>query len=154
MFSISEDPIDDEMLLANVKDDSAGATGFFLGTVRNNNEGYAVSGIYYEAYIRTAEDAMSKIEAEAIKRWNLKKFAAAHRVGNLKIREVSIAVSVSSEHTAEAFEAARYAIDQIKPGVPIWKKDMINNDKEARWAQGIPMRWLIIKGNYKFNFLN
>ena len=139
MFSISEEPIDVEGLLANVKDDSAGASILFLGTVRNHNEGYDVSGIYYEAYIRMAEDAMSKIEAEVIKRWNLKKFAAVHRIGDLKIGEVSVAVAVSSEHRAEAFEAARYAIDQIKTEVPIWKKEVINNGKETRWAQGTPM---------------
>jgi|ERR687898_86774 molybdopterin synthase catalytic subunit len=139
MFSISEDPIDFEMLLANVKDNSAGAIVLFLGTVRDHNEGYTVAGIYYEAYIRMAEDAMSKIEAEAIKGWNLKKFAAMHRIGSLKIGEVSVAVAVSSEHRAEAFEAARYAIDQIKSEVPIWKKEIINNGKEARWAQGTPM---------------
>jgi molybdopterin synthase catalytic subunit len=139
MFSISEDPIDVERLLANVKDDSAGATILFLGTIRNHNEGYDVSAIYYEVYMRMAEDAMAKIEAEAIKRWNLKKFAAMHRIGNLKIGEVSVAIAVSSEHRAEAFEAARYAIDQIKSEVPIWKKEVINNGKEARWAQGTPM---------------
>ena len=139
MFSISEEPIDVEGLLANVKDDSAGASILFLGTVRNHNEGYDVSGIYYEAYIRMAEDALSKIEAEVIKRWNLKKFAAVHRIGDLKIGEVSVAIAVSSEHRAEAFEAARYAIDQIKTEVPIWKKEEINNGKEARWAQGTPM---------------
>ena len=139
MFSISEDPIDVERLLANVKDDSAGATILFLGTIRNHNEGYDVSTIYYEVYMRMAEEAMAKIEAEAIKRWNLKKFAAMHRIGNLKIGEVSVAIAVSSEHRAEAFEAARYAIDQIKSEVPIWKKEVINNGKEARWAQGTPM---------------
>ena len=139
MFSISEDPIDVEGLLANVKDDSAGATILFLGTIRNHNEGYDVSAIYYEVYMRMAEEAMAKIEAEAIKRWNLKKFAAMHRIGNLKIGEVSVAIAVSSEHRAEAFEAARYAIDQIKSEVPIWKKEIINNGKEARWAQGTPM---------------
>jgi molybdopterin synthase catalytic subunit len=139
MFSISEDPIDVEMLLANVKDNSAGATILFLGTVRNYNEGYAVSAIYYEAYIRMAEDAMAKIEAETIKRWNLRKFAAVHRIGNLKIGEVSVAIAVSSEHRAEAFEAGRYAIDQIKSQVPIWKKETIGSGKEARWAQGTPM---------------
>jgi molybdopterin synthase catalytic subunit len=139
MFSISEDPIDVEGLLANVKDNSAGATILFLGTIRNHNEGYDVSAIYYEVYMRMAEDAMAKIEAEAIKRWNLKKFAAMHRIGNLKIGEVSVAIAVSSEHRAEAFEAARYAIDQIKSEVPIWKKEVINNGKEARWAQGTPM---------------
>ncbi len=139
MFSISEDPIDVEGLLANIKDDSAGATILFLGTIRNHNEGYDVSAIYYEVYMRMAEDAMAKIEAEAIKRWNLKKFAAVHRIGNLKIGEISVAIAVSSEHRAEAFEAARYAIDQIKSEVPIWKKEIINNGKEARWAHGTPM---------------
>src|SRR5215217_2052244 len=112
MFSISERHIDVEMLLANVKDDSAGATILFLGTVRNHNDDYAVSGIYYEAYIRMAEEAMAKIEEEAVKRWNLKKFAAMHRIGNLKIGEVSVAIAVSSEHRAEAFEAGRYAKDR------------------------------------------
>jgi molybdopterin synthase catalytic subunit len=139
MFSISEDPIDVEGLLSNVKDDSAGATILFLGTIRNHNEGYDVSAIYYEVYMRMAEDAMAKIEAEAIRRWNLKKFAAMHRIGNLKVGEVSVAIAVSSEHRAEAFEAARYAIDQIKSEVPIWKKEVINNGKEARWTQGTPM---------------
>ena len=122
MFSISEHPIDVEMLLANVRDDSAGATVLFLGTVRNHNADNSVSGIYYEAYIKMTEEAMAKIEAEAVKRWNLKKFAAVHRVGNLKVGEVSVAIAVSSEHRAEAFEAGRYAIDRIKTEVPIWKK--------------------------------
>lgn len=138
MFSISKHSIDIEMLLANVKDDSAGATVLFLGTVRNHNDDYAVSEIYYEAYIRMAEETMTKIEAEAVKRWNLKKFAAVHRIGNLKIGEVSVAIALSSEHRAEAFEAGRYAIDRIKSEVPIWKKETIRN-KGGIWAQGTPV---------------
>jgi molybdopterin synthase catalytic subunit len=138
MFSISEHPIDVEMLLANVRDDSAGATILFLGTVRNHNDDYAVSGIYYEAYIRMAEEAMAKIEEEAVKKWNLKKFAAVHRIGDLKIGEVSVAIAVSSEHRAEAFEAGRYTIERIKGEAPIWKKEMISG-KDGIWAQGTPM---------------
>jgi molybdopterin synthase catalytic subunit len=140
MFSIiSEHPINVEMLLANVKDDSVGATVLFLGTVRNHNDDDdAISAIYYEAYISMAEEAMAKIEAEAFKRWNLKKFAAVHRIGNLKIGEVSVAIAVSSEHRAEAFEAGRYAIDRIKSEVPIWKKETISG-KGGIWAQGTPM---------------
>jgi molybdopterin synthase catalytic subunit len=135
LFSISEHTIDIEMLLENVKDDAAGATVLFLGTVRNHNEDYAVSAIYYEAYIKMAQETMAKIEAEAIKRWNLKKFAAVHRIGNLKIGEVSVAIAVSSEHRAEAFEAGRYAIDRIKTEVPIWKKEMTSG-KGGVWAEG------------------
>jgi molybdopterin synthase catalytic subunit len=138
MISISEHPIDVEKLLANVREDSAGATVLFLGTVRNHNDDYAVSGIYYEAYIRMAEEAVAKIEEETVKKWNLKKFAAVHRIGNLKIGEVSVAIAVSSEHRAEAFEAGRYAIDRIKTEVPIWKKEMMS-DEGGIWAQGTPM---------------
>jgi molybdopterin synthase catalytic subunit len=123
------------MLLENVKDDAAGATVLFLGSVRNHNDDYAVSGIHYEAYIKMAHETMAKIEAEAIKRWNLKKFAVVHRIGNLKIGEVSVAIAVSSEHRAEAFEAGRYAIDRIKTEVPIWKKEM-TAEKGGIWAEG------------------
>lgn len=138
MFSISEHPIDVGSLLASVKDDSAGAIVLFLGMVRNHNDYNAVSAIYYEVYIRMAEEALAKIEVEAAKKWKLKKFAAVHRIGNLKIGEVSVAVAVSSEHRAEAFEAGRYAIDRIKSEVPIWKKETINSKGEI-WAQGTPM---------------
>jgi molybdopterin synthase catalytic subunit len=135
LLFISEHTIDIEMLLENVKDDAAGATVLFLGTVRNHNDDYAVSAIYYEAYIKMAQETMAKIEAETIKRWNLKKFAAVHRIGNLKIGEVSVAIAVSSEHRAEAFEAGRYAIDRIKTEVPIWKKEMTSG-KGGVWAEG------------------
>jgi molybdopterin synthase catalytic subunit len=135
LLAISEHTIDIEMLLENVKDNAAGATVLFLGTVRNHNDDYDVSAIYYEAYIKMAQETMAKIETESIKRWNLKKFAAMHRIGNLKIGEVSVAIAVSSEHRAEAFEAGRYAIDRIKSEVPIWKKE-IRGDKGGVWAEG------------------
>ena len=135
MFSISQHAIDVDKLLTTVKDDAAGATVIFLGTVRDHNDDCAVSGIYYEAYIRMAEEAMAKIEADAIKRWNLKRFAAVHRIGDLKVGDVSVAVAVSSEHRAEAFEAGRYAIGRIKTEVPIWKKE-VTNDKGPVWAEG------------------
>ena len=135
MFSIVNDPIDIEKLLASVKDDSAGATILFLGTVRDHNDGYMVSAIYYEAYVRMAEEAMAKIEAESTKKWNLKKISTTHRIGNLKLGEVSVAIAVSSEHRAEAFEAGKYAIDRIKSEVPIWKKEIISS-KGGIWAKG------------------
>jgi molybdopterin synthase catalytic subunit len=138
MFSISEHPIDVGKLLASVRDASAGATVLFLGTVRNHNDDYMVSGIYYDAYIRMAEEAVAKIEAESVKKWDLKRIATAHRIGNLNVGEVSVAIAVSSEHRAEAFEAGRYAIDRIKSEVPIWKKEIISG-KGGVWAKGTPI---------------
>jgi len=139
MFTISKHPIDIEKLLSNVEDDSAGATVIFFGTVRDHNDSYRVSEIYYEAYIKMAEETMAKIEAESVEKWNLRKIATAHRIGNLKIGEVSVAIAVSSEHRAEAFEAGRYVIDRIKSEVPIWKKEIISG-KGGIWAKGTPLR--------------
>jgi len=138
MFSISQHAIDVDKLLTTVRDDAAGATVIFLGTVRDHNDDCAVSGIHYETYVRMAEEAMAKIESDAIKIWNLKRFAAVHRIGDLKVGEVSVAVAVSSEHRAEAFDAGRYAIDRIKTEVPIWKKE-VTNDKGPMWAEGTPL---------------
>src|SRR6266852_4250929 len=59
MFLIVEDPINTERLLESVKDNSAGATVLFLGTVRDHNKENKVSGIYYEAYISMAERAIA-----------------------------------------------------------------------------------------------
>ena len=123
------------MLLEKIKDNSAGATVLFLGSVRNQSEGTTVSAIYYEAYVRMALETMSKIEAEAFERWNLKRFAAVHRVGELKIGEVSVAIGVSAEHRAEAFEAGQYAIDKVKAEAPIWKKET-TGDGNSFWAEG------------------
>jgi molybdopterin synthase catalytic subunit len=135
LLSISEQPIDIEMLLEKIKDDGAGATVLFLGSVRNQSEGSTVSSIYYEAYVRMALETMSKIEAEAFERWNLKRFAAMLRVGELKVGQVSVAIGVSAEHRAEAFEAGQYAIDKVKAETPIWKKETAG-DGNSFWAEG------------------
>ena len=50
--------------------------------------------------------------------------AMVHRVGRLGVGEISVAVAVSCPHRAEAFAAARSAIDAVKERVPVWKKDI------------------------------
>jgi len=62
-----------------------------------------------------------------------------HRYGRLSIGEVSVAVAVSSEHRAEAFEAGKFAIDTIKRTLPLWKKEKLKSGKEA-WTKGVPIR--------------
>ena len=45
------------------------------------------------------------------------------RVGHLEIGELAVVVAAAAPHRAEAFEAARFAIDSLKQTVPIWKKE-------------------------------
>ena len=116
-------------------DSWAGGTVLFIGSVRDHNQDGTVSEIYYEAYKEMAEKNLTEIEIEARKKWNLKKFLAVHRTGNLKVGEVAVAVAASAEHRKEAFEACRYGIDEIKIRVPIWKKEV--TDSGIGWVEGI-----------------
>ena len=62
-----------------------------------------------------------------------------HRIGELRVGEVSVAVAVSAPHRAEAFEACRLAIERIKHEVPIWKKEHLADGSE-RWVEGTALR--------------
>ena len=112
-----------------------GCNNIFHRNYRDHNDKASVSEIYYEAYKEMAEEILAEIENEVIKRWNVKKFMAIHRTGNLKVSDISVAVAVSSEHRKEAFEACRYGIDSIKSRVPIWKKEV--SELGTLWTDGV-----------------
>ena len=130
--------IDVAKLLDSVRDPHAGGTVLFLGTVRKRNEGREVEGLEYEVYKEMAEKKMKEIETALMARWPLKRVSLIHRYGKLRVGEISVAVAVSSEHRAEAFEAGRYAIDAIKTTLPLWKKEKLAGGSEA-WVRGAPI---------------
>ena len=122
--AVTNDVIDLRAMLEKVQDDRAGASVLFSGTVRNHAPGKAdISHLEYEAYTGVVEDKIAEILVEATNRWDILRICAAHRLGELRVREVSVAVAVSAAHRAESFEAARYVIDELKRRAPIWKKE-------------------------------
>ena len=123
--------------MIDVSDNSAGAITLFVGTVRDHNSRGHVSALFYEAYKKMAEDMMTEIEKEVLYKWNIIKFSATHRIGTLKVSEISVAVAVSSEHRKEAFEACKYGIDNIKTRVPIWKKEY--SETGDNWVPGVSL---------------
>ena len=135
---ITRSPIDPVEALRAVRDNAAGGTVMFLGTIRNSSEGKVVRGLEYEVYKEMAEKRMDLLEKKVHAKWPIRKIMMVHRYGNLKVGEVSVAVVVSSEHRAEAFEACRYAIDTIKRTLPLWKKEKLKGGKES-WSKGEPI---------------
>ena len=124
LVAVSAEPIDAAALLEFVSDPESGAVVLFLGTVRNHSEGKTdVSHLEYEAYDGVVEAKLAEIASEAAQRWPVSRVAVVHRVGSLGVGESSVAVAVSSPHRADAFEAGRYLIDELKRRVPIWKKE-------------------------------
>lgn len=109
----------------------------FEGRVRDHAEGRAVLGLEYEAYEPLAVSEGRAILAEALARFDILDVRAIHRVGRLQIGDIAVWIAVSAAHRVEAFAACRYAIDEIKKRVPIWKRE-IYSDGDAAWvnAQG------------------
>jgi molybdopterin synthase catalytic subunit len=136
MISITKDIIDQLKILEQLKNNSSGAVVFFTGIVRDYNSKEKVEGIYYEAYEEMVEEILKKIEKEISENWNIKKFIAIHRIGYLKVGEISVIVGVSSAHRKEAFEACSYGIDNIKKRCPIWKKEKMESG-DSKWVEGI-----------------
>jgi molybdopterin synthase catalytic subunit len=126
--------IDPDSVLKQVRDPGAGGHALFLGTVRDNSEVGRVDLIRYEAYEPMAEKRLRQIEEETKRKWPVK-VSLVHRLGKLRVGEISVAVAVSAPHRAEAFEACRHAIELIKRDVPIWKKERLADGREL-WVEG------------------
>jgi molybdopterin synthase catalytic subunit len=124
MFRVTDKPINLQELVDYVTDPEAGAIVPFIGTTRNNNEGRKVIALNYEAYPEMAEKELARIGEEAKTKWPICKMAIVHRLGAVQIGEASVIIVVSSAHRDAAFAASRFAIEEIKKTVPIWKKEV------------------------------
>ena len=102
-------------------DPEAGALVTFSGIVRETEGHRKIPKLDYEHYPRMAEKEMVRLVQRAREKWPLRRVALVHRVGPVAVGEASIVVAVSAGHRAEAFEAARFLIDELKKSVPIWK---------------------------------
>jgi molybdopterin synthase catalytic subunit len=129
---LTRDPLDLPALSSASPAD--GALCLFVGVVRRENAGRAVSFLEYEAYEEMAQGEMERLEAEARARWPVTEVRIAHRLGRLEIGEASVAVAVASPHRAEAFAACRHVIDTLKATVPIWKKEHFEGGEV--WIEG------------------
>jgi molybdopterin synthase catalytic subunit len=121
--SIVTTPIDPAALLTEVGSVSNGASVLFVGTVRDMNEGRAVTGIEYAAYESMAVRELGAIVSEAASRFDTDDIAVEHRIGTLHLGEASVAIAVAHSHRAPAYEASRFIIEQLKRRVPIWKRE-------------------------------
>ena len=128
-------PVDVAALLAAVADRACGATTLFLGTVRDVNDGRAVTGIEYSAYEPMALRELEAIADEVAARWPSVRIAIVHRLGTLALGEASVGIAVSHARRAPALEAQRFAIEELKRRVPVWKREHYADGRRA-WVDG------------------
>jgi molybdopterin synthase catalytic subunit len=99
-----------------------GAVVHFLGVVRGSEEGESIEAIDYTAFVPMAEVQFRRLLDEAGRRWPLESVRVVHRLGVVRVGEPSLWMEVVSPHRAEAFDACRWIIDEMKRVVPIWKR--------------------------------
>ena len=116
-------PLDPSALLAEVAGVANGASIIFVGTVRDVNDGRAVSGIEYTTYETMAVRELEAIVAEAASRFGTTDVVVEHRVGRLGLGEASVVIAVAHPHRAQAYDASRFVIEELKHRVPIWKRE-------------------------------
>jgi molybdopterin synthase catalytic subunit len=124
MFEVTRRSIDPRALELAVSSEARGGLVTFLGVVRERaGDGRAVTGLSYEAYDEMAVAEFEGIAAEARERFGDVGLAIVHRVGDLQVGEIAVAVVASSPHRGAAFDACEYAIDELKRRAPIWKRE-------------------------------
>ena len=127
---ISDGPLAVDAPIAAVAGTDCGAVVTFVGTVRAHNRGRAVVRLEYEAYPEMALRVFARIEDEARTRWPGTRLAIHHRIGGLDPGAVSVVIAAASPHRADAFSAARHAIEELKKDAPIWKREHYQDGSE------------------------
>jgi molybdopterin synthase catalytic subunit len=129
-FRLTYDVLDVSAVYEIADNACNGAVVLMSGMVRNQTGGRAVDYLDYQAYESMALQVFQNISDRCHQKFpDITEVVIHHRLGKLKIGEISVLVAISSPHRAEAFEACRYAIDSLKTDAPIWKKEF--------WLDGV-----------------
>ncbi|MFE3070313.1 molybdenum cofactor biosynthesis protein MoaE [Streptomyces sp. NPDC059247] len=129
LLAIRETPLSVDEVFRAVGDDAAGGTTLFVGTVRDHDGGTDVDGLGYSCH-PSAEAELRRVAEKVAANHPVRALAAVHRVGELRVGDIAVVVAVSCPHRAEAFEACRRLIDDLKHEVPIWKHQTFSDGTE------------------------
>lgn len=118
---IQSEPIDVAAEYEAVCAPESGGRVVFTGCVRPLEGDRTIDHLDYEHYAGMAEKEMRKLAEQAAQKWGLNAVRLVHRIGAIPVGEESIVIVTASGHRPEAFESARFLIDELKKKVPIWK---------------------------------
>ena len=132
LIALRESELSVDEVRAAVADPGAGGIALFAGAVRDTDHDQGVTGLSYTAH-PSAEAELRRVAGEIADKFGVVAVAAVHRVGDLGLGDLAVVVGVSCPHRAEAFDACRALIDELKATVPIWKHQRFT-DGTAEWV--------------------
>lgn len=139
-IELSREPFDDDLLAElrrTVPTDADGALVLFLGQTRESAgapapgqeaqaaryAGRRVLSLEYEAFEAMVVGVLSAIGGEIVTRFGVRRLAIIHRTGMVPVGGSSVVIAAASAHREAAFDACRYAIEELKARAPIWKSE-------------------------------
>lgn len=110
-----------------------GAHQIFLGQVRTDRiDGHTVVAIEYSAFEEMVEERLEKITDQIFDQFPIKALHIRHSLGLVPAGSVSLFVLISAPHRQAAFDAARSLVDRLKAELPIWGKEIFDN-QHSQW---------------------
>lgn len=134
LIDLRGEPLSVDEVRAAVDDPAAGGIALFLGAVRDHDHGKGVQRLSYSAHPSAAAE-LRKVAEKVAASFDVRALAAVHRVGELAVGDLAVVTAVACAHRAEAFEACRMLIDELKRTVPIWKQQWFS-DGDSEWVNG------------------
>jgi len=132
LAELRDEPLSVDEVLSAVQHPAAGGIALFTGVVRDHDNGREVVRLSYSAH-PSAEAELRRVAEKVAAGFDVRALAAVHRTGELAVGEIAVVAAVSCGHRAEAFDACRALIDELKATVPIWKHQRFG-DGGAEWV--------------------
>lgn len=115
--------IDQEVDRVRSRSTRIGGIATFLGTARDRSKGRDVTSMTFEHYEGMAQKKLREIREQALRDFDVIEVLILHRYGPIEIGENIVLIVVGAEHRADAFQACKWSIDELKKITPIWKSE-------------------------------
>ena len=140
VIDVTKEKIDLTNAQKFIASSKCGASIYFVGTVRGQNNDKKVTGITYDSHDALVIKSFEEIYKEAETKFKFNNIALfiEHIKGYVELGETSIIIAVSCKHRSEAYDFSRYIIEEIKKRTPIWKKEHYERE-DSKWLKGNPV---------------
>ena len=140
IIDVSKGKIDLARAQKFIASSKCGASIYFVGTVRDQNDNKKVTGITYDSHDALVIKSFKEIYKEAETKFKFNNIAVfiEHIKGYAALGDTSIIIAVACKHRAQAYEFSRYIIEEIKKRTPIWKKEHYK-EEDSKWLKGSPL---------------
>ena len=141
IIDVSKEKIELARAQKFIASSKCGASIYFVGTVRDQNDNKKVTGITYDSHDALVIKSFEEIYKEAETKFKFNNIAVfiEHIKGYAALGDTSIIIAVACKHRTQAYDLSRFIIEEIKKRTPIWKKEHYKN-KDSEWLKGNPIK--------------